>query len=176
MKILILSLLVVSLQAGYFTKSQKDNLNIAYNIGKQISAKDGMTFENTLRSIAFTESSAGENIIGDRHWTRQLSKASLGTYQVRVMTAKEVIKKDKFMNKHFSYLLEDEDKLIRMLLEENEFGALVAGHYLKMNYNYAVKKGIDPYFYTVSRYNGGSNNTVYVERIRNNIKKIKKEI
>jgi len=178
MKTLILSsILVVSLSADYFSKDQKEILNEAYNIGKQIKTADGLSFENTLRSVAFSESSGGVYIVGDEHITKDLAKASLGVYQVRVQTAREVIKKDKFMREYFSYLLIDEKALISMLLSKSKFGALVAGSYLKMRYNYALRKGIiKPWERAISNYNGGNNNTTYINKIRKNMKLIKRNI
>ena len=160
----------VGLSANTFTHSQKSTMNEAYGIGKQIEANDGMTFGKTLRSIAFSESSAGVYKVGD-------NGDALGAYQIHLPTAKEVIKKDKFMNKYFSHLLKDDKKLKEMLKNKSEFGALVAGTYIKSNYNKALKKGYkDPYFYAVSKYNGGARNFTYVKKIRQNIEFIKKEL
>jgi len=174
-KIFISLLLVISLSYS-FDKDQMDIIRKSYNIGKLIKAKDGMTFENTLASISFTESSAGKYIIGDK-FTKHLKDSSLGVYQIRLKTAKWLIKSDPWLRKNFTYLLKDDNRLISMILRREEFGALLAGHLLKIWYNYALKKDIkNPWFYAVSRYNGGVHNTVYVARIRKNIKLIKKII
>ena len=61
MKLFILPLIATSILA--FSTDQKEILNEAYNIGGLIKAKDGMTFEKTLRSIALTESSAGKYVV-----------------------------------------------------------------------------------------------------------------
>ena len=80
------------------------------------------------------------------------------------------------MNSHFKYLLKDEQALISMLLSKSKFGALVAGTYLKMNYNHALKTNKTPYFYCVSRYNGGSFNNAYVSRVRSNMRLIRNKL
>ena len=176
MRLLILPLLVTSVIGSMFSNDQKIILQEAYSIGKQVKVKN-MSFENTLRSIAFTESSAGRYIIGDEHITKDLKKASLGVYQVRLETAKEVIKKDPFMNKYFKYLLKDDRALVSMLLSKSKFGALVAVSYLKMNYKTALRRGHHtPWEYTVSRYNGGSKNYIYINKIRKNMKLLKREL
>jgi len=177
MKFLIPLIITSSLFAGVFTESQKESLNEAYHIGKQMKANDGMTFEQALRSIAFSESSAGRFLVGDVHSSKDPFKASHGVYHVRFKTAREIIKKDKWMNNHFAYLLKDDNELLRMLQEESRFGALIASTYLKMNYNHALKNNIEnPWERAVSRYNGGNNNVVYIAKIRKNMKLIKKEI
>jgi len=175
MKIL-LPLLIASSLFG-ISGSQSKVIKDSFNIGKQIRAKDGMTFGYTLASIALTESSAGKNIIGDM-MTKHLRDGSLGTYQIRLVTAREIIKKDKYCNEHFKHLLKNEKRLLTMLLTSNDFGAILAGTYLKMSYNNAlrVQKDNGPYFHAVSRYNGGSNNHKYVQRVRKNMKIIKKEL
>jgi hypothetical protein len=180
LKVLLTLVLVFSVSYGsygsVFNDSQKHIIRKSYNIGKLIKAKDGMTFEHTLSSIAFTESSAGKYIIGDK-FSKKLKDASLGVYQIRLETAKFIIKRDKFLNKHFKYLLKDNDALISMLLREEDFGALVAGHLLKFWYEYALRKGVkNPWFYAVSRYNGGTKNVKYVNRIRKNMKVTKRLI
>ena len=155
------------------TLDQENVIKSGYNIGKQIKAKDGMTFENTTASISITESSAGLNIIGDEHHSKKLRLASLGAYQIRLVTAKEIITKDKQMNKYYGYLLQPnrENHLITLLLTNIEFSAMIAATYIKMNYNRALKNGHgNPLYYAISKYNGGSRNTPYYKRVIKNMK------
>ena len=173
MKVILLALLCFSLSFG-FTNNQKRIIRQSYNIGKLIKAKDGMTFENSLASIVFTESSAGKYVVGDR-FSKHLRDASLGAFQIRIKTAKWIIKKDKFCNKHFKFLLEDEDALITYLLTKPRFGAIIAGFFLKISYEYALRKGIEnPWEYAISRYNGGDKNYKYINRVKKNIKLLKR--
>jgi hypothetical protein len=124
-----------------------------------------------------TESSSGRNIIGDEHYSKKLKKASLGVYQVRFDTAIFIIQRDKLMNQYYSFLLEskNEQRLITLLLTNSKFSGMLAATYLKMNYNYALKKGMkNPYFYAISRYNGGAHNTPYYKRVMKNMRMIKR--
>jgi len=156
---------------------QEQVIKESYNIGKQIKAKDGMTFEWALTAIGMTESSSGRNIIGDEHHSKKLKKASLGVYQVRFDTAKEIIKKDKRMNRYYSFLLlkKNENRLVTLLLTNSKFSGMLAASYLKMNYNAALKKKLaKPYFHAISRYNGGNKNYAYYDRVMKNMKLIKR--
>ena len=174
MKVILLLLLYFSLSFG-FTSYQKSIIRDAYNIGKLIKAKNGMTFENSLASIVFTESSAGKYIVGDR-FSKYLRDASLGPFQIRVKTAKWIIKTDKFCNKHFKWLLKDEDVLITYLLTKPKFGAILAGTYLKIYYNVGLKRGYqNPWEYAISRYNGGNKNYKYIKRVRKNMKMLRRQ-
>lgn len=170
MKILIVLILLYS-NLFSLEDYQEDNIRFSYNIGRYIKAKDGMTFENTLASIIYTESSAGKFIIGDKD--KRLKNCSLGPYQIRLKTAKWIINKDKFLYRHFNKF--SDDRLVTLLLTKREFGALIAGSLLKYWYNTALDRNIKhPWFYAVSRYNGGVHNYKYVNRIRKNIKIIRR--
>jgi len=156
---------------------QEQVINESYNIGKQVKAKDGMTFEWALAAVGMTESSSGRNIIGDEHYSRKLKKASLGVYQVRFDTAIYIIKRDKLMNKYYSFLLlkRNENRLVTLLLTNSKFSGMLAATYLKMNYEAALKKGSPkPYFHAISRYNGGCWNYAYYERVMKNMRMIKR--
>ena len=64
-----------------------------------------------------------------------------------------------------------------MLLTNTEFSILIAGRYLKRNYEYALKKGKwNPYYKTISRYNGGWNNTTYYKRVMKRMKHVNRLI
>jgi hypothetical protein len=174
LKVILSLLLCFSLSFG-FTSYQKSIIRQSYNIGKLIKAKDGMTFENSLASIVFTESSGGKYIVGDR-FSKHLRDASLGPFQIRIKTAKWIIKKDKFCNKYFGWLLKDEDALITYLLTKPKFSTILAGTYLKIYYNIALKRGYqNPWQYAISKYNGGSKNYKYINRVRGNIKLLRRK-
>jgi len=168
-------LLIAGTSLFAVSAEQEKIMQESYNIGKQIVAKDGTSFEWTLTAIGLTESSAGKNIIGDEHHTKKLVKASLGVYQIRLATAKEIIKKDKLMNKYYAYLLEDENRLATLLLTNSKFSGSLAATYLKMMYNRGLKKHLwNPHFYAVSKYNGGAHNKTYYNRVMNNLKTIRR--
>ena len=174
-KVLLVLLISLYIEASeFFNESQAYNIKRAYKIGKQIKADNGLTFENTLASIIFSESSAGKFILGDKD--KYIRNCSLGPYQIRLSTAKWIIKKDPFLRKYFGGI-KNEDTLITMLLTKTDFGALVSGRLLRFWYNYALHKGVKkPWDYAVSRYNGGIHNKKYVSKIRRNMKVIRENI
>ena len=158
---------------------QKQVIQEAYSIGKQIVAYDGMTFEYATAGVILTESSAGKNLIGDESPDLMLRKASIGSMQFQLATAKWVIKRDKLMNQYYSFLLKPkmEKRLISLLLSDVSFSAMMGATYLKMNYESKLRKGAtskQAYFYAISKYNGGSHNWAYYARVIKNIKNIKR--
>jgi hypothetical protein len=102
---------------------------------------------------------------------KPLELSSLGPFQVQIPTAKRVINKMNLTK--YRYLLSDEQALVNLLLKSPKFGALIAVNYLKLNYNYAKRiNHRNPWFLTVSRYNGGDNNKRYVNKIIYKIKRL----
>lgn len=100
---------------------------------------------------------------------KPLNQSSLGPFQIKVTTAKRVIEKMK-LTQYYKYLSK-EQQLISKLLNDTKFSATIAANYLKLNYIYAMEKGYkNPWKYAVSKYNGGSNNVTYINRIVNKIK------
>jgi hypothetical protein len=160
------------------TNDQIHNLQVAYSIGKITRANDGMSFEKTLSSIVLRESSARNNQIGDDRFNDRSKKptieSSLGLAQVKVSTAKEVARKVKSLN--WVNLLSDE-MIAGFLLKNNQFNVLIAAHYIRMNYNRALKRRMwNPLFKTISRYNGGWNNKIYYHKVMEDMKVIEKLI
>ncbi len=90
---------------------------------------------------------------------KPLSESSLGGFQIKLDTAKKVIKHynmKKYMN------LSDTD-LINKLLVNIKFSANIAIRYLIMCKNSAIRKKLsDPYLKSISRYNGGWKNMKYI--------------
>lgn len=147
------------------TESQEEVRQIAEEVANNNCINE-FCFTKTLQAIAWQESSFGINIIGDRSPNKVLHEFSLGAFQIKVQTAKRVIKH--FKKTEYYNLTNDE--FVKLLLENNEFGALIAVHYLILNYNYAKSKGYNnPYRYAVSRYNGGANNITYINKILDKI-------
>jgi len=168
--ILIFALIFSFTNVFAMSKYQEENIMIAYKIGKKIKAKNGMTFENTLAAIIFRESSAGRAKIGD-------DGKSFGAFQISLPTAKRIIIDTKFLKKYFSSLLNDDISLKRMLKNNIELSALLAGFYLKYNYDKNLKCGSKrAYFRAISLYNGGYNNKKYFRKIMKDMKIVKKII
>lgn len=180
MKIFIISVVLCcsSLFSTSLSKQQIKNLKEAKQVAKLVKAKDGMTFENAIQGIMLVESSAGLELIGDKYKNgklKSLYESSLGTLQIKISTAKETIKKSKFLRKYFKHLLTDDKKLVNMLLTNIRFSTLIAVYYLKFNYEHAIRLGFSkPYFRTISRYNGGWNNKTYYTRVKKRIRWLKK--
>jgi hypothetical protein len=102
---------------------------------------------------------------------KPLELSSLGPFQIQIPTAKRVINKMNLTK--YRYLLSDEKALVNKLLKSPKFGAIIAVNYLKLNYIHGKKIGHkNPWFLTVSRYNGGNNNTRYVSKIVSKIGKL----
>lgn len=140
--------------------------NIAEQVGKKVcsSKPKQVCFGKTLSAIVKTESTYGLN-----YSTKvKNSKSSLGPFQIKISTAQEVIQKSELSE--YKYLLNNRFLLKEKLIHDHEFGALIASHYLMMNYNIAVEKHHrNPWRFAVSRYNGGSNNYSYISKIQNNL-------
>lgn len=117
-----------------------------------------------MRQGTFTRAHPNEHLVN-------IDRSSLGTFQIKPSTAKYVIEQMKLSK--FYALLTDEKTLISKLLNDHRFGATIAVNYLKMNYVQAKSRGAhDPWFFAVSKYNGGANNTAYVNRISSKIAKL----
>lgn len=173
LKILFISGILLSFSQANelkFSKLQISNLQMVYKLGQKITAKDGTSFENALCGIILTESDAGLYKIGDNFdpktkKQRHLFDSSLGAFQIRLQTIRSISKKIKVLN----YLQNKSDLYItNKLLNDLPFSILVAGNYLKLNYE-ATKS----YFTAISRYNGGNLNYTYYNKVKSNMLKIK---
>lgn len=103
--------------------------------------------------------------------TKELAHSAVGAFQIKAQTAKHVIQEMKLSQ--FYHLLNNESALIRNLTLDARFAAIIAANYLKLNYEYAVDRKIqNPWFYAVSKYNGGSKNYTYVNLIRDKMKRL----
>ena len=97
--------------------------------------------------------------------TKELGNTAVGAFQVKMQTAKRVIKEMGL--EQYKHLLDNDTALIKKLALDARFGALIAVNYLKLNYEHAKRRKIaDPWFYAVSKYNGGSKNFTYVNLIK----------
>lgn len=154
-------------------------LNLAkkiYTIGKQFKTIDGMSIEKTLTAISLRESSLGKYVLGDKKENgefKPLKEMSLGPFQIRVITAKEIIKNNE-LKKYYKYLKND-TALINKLITDVEFGAKLSAYYFIHNYNEAVARGMSrPYFRAISRHNGGWNNKPYFQALMKNLRTVRK--
>lgn len=143
----------------YYFKYNNKKINVTLN---KIYFKEGMPY------TFYKEKEQKVYIYGG---FKQLRNGSLGPFQVKVSTAKYLIQDMKLTK--YEYLLKNETMLIKKLLSDPEMGAILASEYLKVNYLEAQKNRCkDPLWRTISRYNGGNNNTVYVKLITNKIAKL----
>jgi hypothetical protein len=180
----LIALTITSMQVSAkevsFNAEQLKIMNIGFTVGKLIKADNGITFGKTGATLPLTESSAGVNIIGDIKKDAgkvDLSKCSLGPFQIQPRTAKFIIKKDKFLFSQFHMYLKDDKKLINKLLTSPKFGALIALSYFKHNYNIALKRGYkNPLSSGFATYNGGWVNKPYVKRSYKNMRLVNKLI
>jgi hypothetical protein len=97
--------------------------------------------------------------------TKELGNTAVGAFQVKMQTAKRVIKEMGLAQ--YKHLLDNDTALIKKLALDARFSALIAVNYLKLNYEHAKSRNMsDPWFYAVSKYNGGSKNFTYVNLIK----------
>ena len=159
---LILLLSLFSLHVFALSAEQLKVLQTVRDVARTIPDYTGETYENTLAAICLTESSAGKNIIGDFKKGIVITKASLGTMQIQVATARHVAKRVDtlaWINK-----LSDAE-IANKLLTDIKTSAQISAYYLTL-----LKKKRKHYFNMVSGYNGGMVNNPYFQRVMKNMK------
>lgn len=115
---------------------------------------------DVLVGIAYTESTFGASKIGDVPKDGNITKASFGVCQIKLETVRFLAKHDKTLS--WTKKIEDQ-VLISELLNNDKFNIIVASKYINWlkNHNKHEIKTLG----AISRYNGGNNNTVYINRI-----------
>ena len=175
LKFFVFITLLVSNLFGY-DATQIELAKKIYTIGKNYKTADGMSIEKTLVAISLRESSLGKFVLGDKKKNgefKPLKEMSLGSFQMRVPTAKEIIQKNK-LEEYYQYL-KDDTALINRLITDVGFGAQLSAYYFIKNYNEALRRGMSrPYFRAISRHNGGWNNTTYYNALMKNLRSIRK--
>lgn len=102
---------------------------------------------------------------------KPLSDSSIGAFQIKLSTAQEVIERMKL--KQYYYLLSNEQLLVSKLLTDTNFSATIAVNFLKMQYISALANGhVNPSHRAISRYNGGNENTTYINIILKKVKEL----
>lgn len=166
--------LLTSLNA--FDETQIKLAKKIYTIGKTFKTNDGMTIEKTLTAISLRESSLGKFVLGDKKENgefKPLKEMSLGPFQMRLFTAREIIKDNKL--KEYKKYLKNDTALINKLITDVEFGAKLSAYYFIKNYNEALRRGMSsPYYRAVSRHNGGWNNETYYKALMKNLRSVRK--
>lgn len=162
---LLLILTITALFSEEPTLKQKEIIKIVKAVAKTIPDKNGKTHEDIMCGICLTESTAGENIIGDiKKGSTDLSKGSLGIMQVKLSTAR-------FLGNIYSdlYFIKkmDDKALIHLLLNDPVFSTKIATRYFVFN-----KNRLESSFKGISLYNGGGNNVVYYNRVKKNMGRI----
>jgi len=113
-----------------------------------------------------------KKVYSKTNW-KPLEESSLGAFQIQVSTARFVIVKMKLT--HYNKYLSDEKALVNALLTDVKFGAIIAVNYLNRNYLIGQKRQKrNPWFFSVSRYNGGNINVNYVQKINQKIIKMRR--
>lgn len=167
MKQILLFLLIFQSIFAKITSEQRENLQIARNIG-QICLYDGESNLNeTLPSIMLQESSAISNSKGD-------DGKSIGLFQFQLATIRDMQRR----NTKFGFLQYYSDKMImKKLIDDPEFSSVLACELFKMNYREAKALGLsDPKKRAIMRHNGGFKNTNYIRKVLERQKFIKKLI
>ncbi|MDP3266814.1 MAG: transglycosylase SLT domain-containing protein [Sulfuricurvum sp.] len=136
-------------------------LQTVRDIAKSIPDKHGTTYENTISAICITESDAGDNLVGDYHNKKSITKASLGAMQIRVQTARHV---SQYIPK-LSWISKLSDiQIAARLLGDVRLSAKVATYYVVLLHEQRSNS-----FHAVSGYNGGMNNHPYYNRVMKNM-------
>jgi hypothetical protein len=167
-----MSIRVFMLLVLFFTQSygldfkQKIILKTVKNVALNYPDKNGRTFGDTAMAICMTETSGGKLKFGDAQLLKKgIKKASYGIMQVRLGTARFVAKAFKLRSIQQMSDLE----LIKMMMHDNLFNAKIGVLYIVWCSNHSKS-----YFETVSRYNGGRTNHKYFNKVKKNLKLLKK--
>lgn len=152
----------VTIQVFALSPEQLKVLQTVRDVARTIPDHRGETYENTLAAICLTESSAGKNIIGDFKKGIIITKASLGTMQIQVATARYIAKRVDSL-KWIAGL--SDAQIANKLLTDVKTSAQISAYYLTL-----LKKSRKHYFNMVSGYNGGMSNSPYYNRVMHNMK------
>ena len=152
---------ILAVQIFALTPEQIKILQTVRDVARTIPDYTGETYENTLAAICLTESSAGKNIIGDFKKGIVITKASLGSMQIQVATARFVAKRVKAL-KWINTL--NDAQIANKLLTDVKTSAQISAYYLTL-----LKKARKHYFNMVSGYNGGMSNNPYYKRVMKNM-------
>lgn len=159
---------LLALQLFALSQEQLKVLQTVRDVARTIPDYSGETYENTLAAICLTESSAGENIIGDFRPGIIITRASLGSMQIQVGTARYVARSIPALG--WLNGLSDA-QIANKLLTDVKTSAQISAHYLAL-----LKKSRKDYFRMISGYNGGMTNMPYYERVMKNRKLLEKYI
>lgn len=159
---------LVSFQLFALSSEQLKVLQTIRDVARTIPDYTGETYENTLAAICLTESSAGKNIIGDFKKGIVITKASLGSMQIQVATARYISKRVKDL----SWINKLSDaQIANKLLTDIKVSAQISAYYLTI-----LKKSRKHYFNVISGYNGGMSNNPYYKRVMKNMSLLKKYV
>lgn len=160
--------LLLAIETFALSPEQIKILQTVRDVARTIPDYKGETYENTLAAICLTESSAGKNIIGDFKKGIIITKASLGTMQIQVATARYIAKRIKTLTWINSL---SDAQIANKLLTDVKTSAQISAYYLTV-----LKKNRKHYFNMVSGYNGGMSNSPYYKRVMKNMKILNKYI
>ena len=165
---LFITFSLLTLQVFALTSEQLKVLQTVRDVARTIPDYKGETYENTLAAICLTESSAGKNIIGDFKKGIIITKASLGTMQIQVATARYIAKRIKTL-KWINTL--SDAQIANKLLTDVKTSAQISAYYLTI-----LKKSRHHYFNMISGYNGGMSNSPYYKRVMKNMQLLNKYV
>lgn len=144
-------------------------------VGDKYRLKHFIKVDGTLVKIKFTTKKTkiykGKSFkIITKRTLNPYNKRSFGYYQFKVGTAKRLINRYNRLS-NYKFLLLNDSSLINALLNDLTFSATLAGVYLIDRYNSAKRLNLsNPRNRAISAYNGGWNNTEYLNKFRKHIK------
>lgn len=158
LKFLLLILITSSVYA--LSAEQKKTLEKVLTVTRQYKDSRAEAYPKTLAAICLTESSAGEMVEGDLHLK---DDRSLGIMQMRTSTVRHLQQYPEF-----NFIKKMSDSQIRQrLLKDDDFAIKLAVKYFIVNLER------HDYFRSISLYNGGVRNYLYVNKVLKNLKIIK---
>ena len=100
---------------------------------------------------------------------KPLNESSIGLLHIQIPTFKRVVK-DNMLTKYYSYL-DDDMKIVNLLLTDDEVSIEITLYYLEGNYREAIYKGLkEPKIAAIGRHNGGWYNVSYYNKVQDDAK------
>ena len=113
-----------------------------------------------------------KSVLNNPEWLKRYRNGEKKAVDTMILASKNYNKHIKIHNSLMEKARKD-TKLIDKLFTDVIFGATIAGHYLKLQYDYAILKDLSsPYKKAIGKYNGGWNNMEYANKVIERMKVI----
>jgi hypothetical protein len=157
----------IKLSTALLVINSFDNLKRKYG---QLYHKDYYAFKKyvpIMRKLTYYKS-----VLNNPIWKKRWAEGK--KLKVKAWAEREYKYWLKKIKPYIKYIKKD-DIVIDKLLYDEEFSIEISLHYLILNYNVALKrKYYNPWFKSISRYNGGWKNTKYYKRVLKKMKIVRR--